>query len=281
MFEVPDAKRVRREDLYDELASDSDRASQDEEAARELRGKLSAQLSGLLDFDFSSDERAAQPAKEARSQEQAGNGNAGAEDADADEPDELAFEFRLFRDEAPTHTIVIDQHDDQKASGEGAFVVPKRPMSYYMTEGPDSDALNRIRSAAVTPDFIFADAKRRRWGLEKPWRVTHITITAKGGPQVEPKEDDLTEGKRKRPGKKRRIILRTRAKAKAEKEEAAKKTLLDKEEHLKEKKKRLNREKKLKRRAKEKEKKAATKGDGQNAPTEAAPDSTDGDDSEA
>lgn len=270
--------RVRREDLYnDDSASETD--SRDEAVENELRGKLNAQLSGLLGLELdlaagpsngeADDVQMTQP--EDWNQAAATTIPAAVKTAAAggeEDPEELAFEFRLFRDEAPTHTVVIRENDDQAgAAGKGAFVVPKRPTSYYIAGDPDQASLDRFRRAALSADYILADAKRRRWGLEKPWRITHITITTASrhhqgldasASQVAAAPDGIA--KRKRPGKKRRIILRVREKAKKEKEEAAKKTLVDKEEHLAAKKKRLNREKKLKRRAKEKEKKAAVAG---------------------
>ncbi|KAK6079434.1 nucleolar protein [Seiridium cupressi] len=277
MFELPNSKRVRREELYDEVASDHE-ASLDEAAENDLRGKLSAQLSGLLDFDIAPNVAAVQQAQPTEPEE--------AEAVPAGEPEgELSFEFRLFRDEAPTHKVVIEQNDDDpEARGEGAFVVPKRPISYYIAGEPDSAIVEKFRFAAVTPDYIFADAKQRRWGLEKPWHVTHITITGgpsgKGSLKSSTEDTQMADDKRKRPGKKRRIILRTREKAKKEKAEAAKKQLETKEEHLKAKKRRLNREKKLKRRAKEKEKKAADGGNTDQAGDEKMEDISD-DSSEA
>jgi hypothetical protein len=243
----------------------------------ELRGKLNAQLSGLLHFDFASIEPPAAAPRETRSTEEADEPHreeVKAAAATAPEPEELTFQFRLFRDEEPTHTVVIQPQDEQASgTGEVGFVVPRRPMSYYVAAEPGPAAAERFRSSAVSADYLLQDARRRRWGLEKPWRVTAITITTAHPPGFRLAGSEATaaggsggaatgeeeEGKRKRPGKKRRITLRTRDRAKKEAEETAKKQLVDKEEHLKEKKKRLNREKKLKRRAKEREKKTATK----------------------
>ncbi|KAF3025850.1 hypothetical protein E8E14_014766 [Neopestalotiopsis sp. 37M] len=286
MFEVPDAKRVRREELYDDAGSDGDvpsdaEVSLDEDAEKELRGRLNAQLSGLLDFDIT-----------AAPTEPQGKGS-GQDDAAGDgeeEPDELAFEFRLFRDEAPSHTVVIQQNEDKPgALGAGGFVVPRKPDSCYIAATPDAAALEKLRHSAVSSDFLLADAGRRRWGLERPWRVLRISVSGK--PLKDPWstaakaiDDDADAKKKRRPGKKRRIMLRTRVKAEKEKAEAARKFLETKEDHLKAKKQRLNREKKLKRRAKDKEKKAAagaTGGDGssvvgQGADVEMADDASDG-----
>lgn len=267
MFEVPDAKRVRREELYDDAGSDGDvpsdaEVSLDEDAEKELRNRLNAQLSGLLDFDIT-----AAPTIEPQGK---GSGQDNAAGDGEEEPDELAFEFRLFRDEAPSHTVVIQQNEDKPgALGAGGFVVPRKPDSCYIAAAPDAAALANLRHSAVSSDFLLADAGRRRWGLERPWRVLRISVSGKplkDAWSTETKEDDDADTKKKRrPGKKRRIMLRTRVKAEKEKAEAARKFAETKEEHLKAKKQRLNREKKHKRRAKDKEKKAAagtTGGDG-------------------
>lgn len=115
----------------------------------------------------------------------------------------------------------------------------------------------------MSAEYVLADAKRRRWGLEKPWRVIHINPNSNSalprtmpGSSKEAGSAEEKKTKRTRPGKKHRIKLRVREKAAREHEETTKKLVLDKEQHLQEKKKRLNRERKLKRRQKEREKKA-------------------------
>ncbi|RYP79522.1 hypothetical protein DL770_006622 [Monosporascus sp. CRB-9-2] len=275
MFAFPDAKRVRREELYD--SSTDGEESRDEEVDAALRAKLSAQLSGLLDFNFApaadTSHDDAQRQQQQQQRDGASVGDDGHHQAER-EGEELVFQFRLFRDEAPSHKVVLEQDEAPEQAGGGAFVIARRPASYYVADDPPPDAMARFRAAAVSPDHIFRDAGRRRWGLEKPWRVTTITITANtatgaavaGGDEPGSRQGEEA-GKRKRPGKRRRIILRTREKARREREEATKQQLVEKELHLKEKKKRLNREKKLKRRAKEREKKLASK-DGGDAASE-------------
>ncbi|KAI1805457.1 hypothetical protein F4811DRAFT_515708 [Daldinia bambusicola] len=262
MFEVPDAKRIRREELYGSTSDEE--LSHDEQCNSELRDKLNAQFSGLLDFSFVTD-----GAAEAQ---QLSGSQADADENPKDEetfekPQEEAFTFRLFRDEEPSRKVVLEpQNASMEKDGNGAFVVAKRPISYYSSGEPSPDAMNRFRAAAVSADYLFQDSKVRRWGLEKPWKVTTIIITTNkkiatpSGSASGNKTADV-EKKKKRPGKKRRIILRTREKVKKEREETAKRQLVEKEEHLKDKKKRLNRQKKLKRRAKEKEKKQGMKVD--------------------
>ncbi|KAK8135823.1 hypothetical protein PG984_003763 [Apiospora sp. TS-2023a] len=279
MFDIPEAKRVRREDLYGSASSDDDGddlISQDGQVDTELRERLRAQLAGLLDLDISSPsslpgpgatDTPAQKSGTAVASDEGANGPPAGTDkplASDENPDEVAFAFRLFRDEEPSHTVVIKQGDETQVGGKAEFVVPRRPHSYYVASKPDQETMAQFKFAAVSTEYLMANAKQRKWGLEKPWRVTKITITtdknAKSLPGADGAEDTTMgegESKRTRPGKKRRVLLRTRDKAKREKEEAMKKKLADKEEHLKEKKKRLNRLKKLKRREKQRESKGA------------------------
>ncbi|KAI1168931.1 hypothetical protein F5B18DRAFT_1910 [Nemania serpens] len=265
--------RVRRKDLYDPASgSESDEGkNRDPQFETVLREKLNAQLSGLFDFSFIARLEAAQQ------QQQAGGPQASGSASDAqqetDQPGggggggvggggggEQVFAFRLFRDEALTHTVVLAPDEDPTALGDGGFVVPLRPRSYYIASAPSPRKISEYRGAAVSAEYVLADARRRRWGLEKPWRVIHITAPSKPIPGSAQGDDSAAEEKgqkqkRKRPGKKHRILLRVREKAAHEREEAAKKQALEKGLHIQEKKKRLNRERKLKRRQKKREKK--------------------------
>ncbi|KAI0405207.1 hypothetical protein F4802DRAFT_597336 [Xylaria palmicola] len=260
MFAIPEAKRVRRKDLYDSASSSDDEAGPDPQTEAALRAKLNAQLSGLLDFSFTV---APAPEQQRQQQEEADPGaadSAGDAPREGEEPPaEEAFAFRLFRDEAPTRTVVLAD-DDPAALGDGGLVVPSRPRSYYVASPPSPGRTSEYRSVAVSAEYLLADAKKRRWGLEKPWRVIHIMLegSVPGAPAAGAEDDEKKKKtkKRTRPGKRHRILLRVKEKAAREREDAAKKATLEKEEHLQEKKKRLNRERKLKRRQKEREKKA-------------------------
>ncbi|KAI0381780.1 hypothetical protein F5Y04DRAFT_59871 [Hypomontagnella monticulosa] len=262
MFEVPDAKRVRREDLQDS-ASDEEQ-TEDEQWDSTLRGKLNAQLSGLLDLSFTADGviEAQKPSKP-----QTDDINESPDDkviTNDENLEEETFTFRLFRDEEPLQKVVLKPQNVEGKSSDGGFIVAKRPLSYYLAGEPSPESAKEFRMAAVSADYLLQDAKKRRWGLEKPWKVTTIAITinkkvaASGSSANNTIADEIGKPKKKRPGKKRRIILRSREKAKKEHEQATKQHLADKEQHLKDKKKRLNRQKKLKRRAKEREKKQGT-----------------------
>ncbi|KAK7967747.1 uncharacterized protein PG986_002024 [Apiospora aurea] len=279
MFDIPEAKRVRRKDLYSSASSDADDddlMSQDGQVDTELRERLRAQLAGLLDLDILSPSSLPAPGVADTPAQKSGTAVASDEGANGppagtngqllatgeSNPDEVAFAFRLFRDEEPSHTVVIKQGDETQVGGKAEFVVPRRPQSYYLAGKPDQKTMAQYKFAAVSTEYLLANAKQRKWGLEKPWRVTKITVTADKNAKTLPdaggaEDTTMGESKKTRPGKKRRVLLRTREKAKREKEEAAKKKLADKEEHLKEKKKRLNRAKKLKRREKQREAKGA------------------------
>ncbi|KAI1391037.1 uncharacterized protein F4822DRAFT_395280 [Hypoxylon trugodes] len=268
MFEVPDAKRVRREELYDS-ASDEE-VVQDEQLDSTLRGKLNAQLSDLLDISFGADEHVG---KKQPSESLIEDADRGPDDVDdTAKSEEEAFTFRLFRGEEPSHKVILKpQGSDAEKDGEGGFLVPRRPNSYYIADEPPPETAREFRMAAVSADYILQDAKKRRWGLEKPWKVTIINITTnkKSGALSGSVTSDATIGagksKKKRPGKKRRIILRVREKTRKEKEEASKHQIIEKEQHLKEKKQRMNRQKKLRKRAKQREEKKKSGNDDANS----------------
>ncbi|KAI1330154.1 hypothetical protein F5Y16DRAFT_47379 [Xylariaceae sp. FL0255] len=248
MFQNPEAKRVRREDLFKSASSDESE-SEDEDAQAALR----AQLSGLFDLTF----------KSADSQPACVTNDDREEDQQQQQLDEETFTFRLFRDEEPAQTSAILTRDEDLAQGD-LGVIKRRDISYYIASPPSPLLAARYRSSAVTAEYLRADAKAgRRWGLEKPWRVVHISnsayssapATGKTSGDHNRKEDGTEKKKRTRPGKKHRILQRQKEKAKHEREELAKQKAVEKETHIQEKKKRLNRERKLKRRAKEREKK--------------------------
>ncbi|KAK3685503.1 hypothetical protein B0T22DRAFT_465835 [Podospora appendiculata] len=261
IFALPDAKRVRREDLYDSDhvrdSSPDENEAEAETKARLLNARLSALLSLNLDAPIlmaaDGDDHAAAAAAAA----------APPPDESADQPDEAPeFEFRLFSTSSVSQKVVLAPLEDKHVQAE---IVSQRPLSYYLRGDLTPQERERFQYAAVSGRDVMQWAHQRAWGLEVPWRVTKITLSSPrqtGGDKARkktatgpPAQDSAMAGAKKRPGKKRRIALRV--KEKAEKEAAATLAMkrMTKEEHLKEKKKRLNREKKLKRRKKEKEKK--------------------------
>ncbi|KAM7209140.1 Fungal protein of unknown function (DUF2011) domain containing protein [Naviculisporaceae sp. PSN 640] len=252
MFEVPDAKRVRREDLFSDGASTRN-SSPDPEEEAQLQAKLRAQLSNLITVDFGAASVAEDEEVVPEAQDQ--------DDLGA-EPE---FEFRLFSSAAPQKIVLAPAEGTGKIGGDSGGFVEPRPLSYYIRGELSSEQRSQFAAAAVTAADILQGARQRAWGLEVPWRVTKITIGPSSSSRSSQKGgekqvgggggDEAVAGKKKKgkPGKKARIAARTKQKALLELE----KQKMTKEEHLKEKKKRLNHLKKLKRRQKEKEKKAA------------------------
>ncbi|KAJ4423495.1 hypothetical protein N0V82_001820 [Gnomoniopsis sp. IMI 355080] len=287
---VPDAKRVRRDELYGSSSEAEGHSQADAAEDAEVRAKLNARLSSLLGLDLASagptPEQPAEPPQEAGADQE-------------EKADEEEFEFRLFstssKAAAPVKVVLAASDDEDADLGDGAFTVPERPSSYYFAGEPTPEQLHMFRQSALAGDDVVLGARKRAWGLERPWRIIRLGGQSKsaGRPSVRgsnvkvvataaPIANEGDQQKRKRPGKKRRIATRTKAKTEKEKREAAEKQKMTKEEHLKEKKKRLNREKKLKRRAKEREQKLAGKGHDGSQPTVSNPaDSGSDDDSVA
>jgi hypothetical protein len=265
-------RRVRRDEVF---GSSSDGSDSDEHRTddAEERAKLDARLSSLLGLDLDLSALPPDPAP--------GQGP-GAEHHEGDHDQE--FEFRLFsgpaRASAPAKVVLDVSDDDEAREGGGAFVTPARPQSYYLAGEASPEQRQRYAYAAVTAEDIAAGARNRAWGLERPWRVVRVTPSSSKPPSskacsghgatASSEESAEARPRRKRPGKKRRIAARTKARAEKTRREAEDKQRISKEEHLLEKKKRLNREKKLKRRAKEKEKKSAA---GEKLPPSERPDS--------
>ncbi|KAK3327268.1 hypothetical protein B0T19DRAFT_421240 [Cercophora scortea] len=259
IFALPDAKRVRREDLYD---TDSVRDSSPDEHEAENKARLNARLSALLSLKLDAPSMPIAAAD--------GDDHAATADERADEePDEAPeFEFRLFSTSSASQKVVLAPLEDKHVQAE---IVSQRPLSYYIRGDLTPQERERFRYAAVSGRDVMQWANQRAWGLEVPWRVTKITLSSSSSRQVGDKtrennkkttatglpaqDPSAKAGAKKRPGKKRRIALRVKEKAEKEAAAALAMKRMTKEEHLKEKKKRLNREKKLKRRKKEKEKK--------------------------
>ncbi|CAN8095322.1 unnamed protein product [Discula destructiva] len=273
MFAIPNAKRVRRDELYSS-SSDEGSSSQevDDEDTAQMVAEMNARLSRALGLDLSLP-AVEQPVLEEDGQAQTEEGR------QAEKPEE-EYEFRLFstssKTAAPVKVVLAASDDEDADLGDGAFTVPQRPVSYYLAGEPTAEQIEKFRQTALAGDEILLGARKRAWGLERPWRLvkiggagksarpsTHKASTPKAtttATTMSANMDVDEKEKRKRPGKKRRIVSRIKAKAEKEKREAAESQKLTKEEHLKEKKKRLNREKKLKRRAKEREQRLASRG---------------------
>ena len=276
MFEIPDAKRygthhyhprmkydpltrgrVRRDELFGDSDASSRSGSDDEDGdAESLRARMNAKIAqslGLrtgetrLDGVFTPDT-------------QRQGDSSGVLDADEDEAEDDGFEFRLFNSSEAAPKIVLE--DESEPQGEGGLVAGRPHSSYLVAEVPARLKM-QYDYAAVSGEDIMARSSQRFWGQELPWKVRNVSMVRTADGKVDDKvaSDDDGLARRKRPGKKRRIALRTKERAQKERREAAAKRGTEKEDHLKDKKKRMNRLKKLRRRAKDREKKMGVKGD--------------------
>ncbi|EXF78853.1 hypothetical protein CFIO01_12740 [Colletotrichum fioriniae PJ7] len=265
MFELPDAKRVRREDLGE--SSDDEGADHNEQQNADLLAKLHARMAGMLDLgdddaaDQAPTETTEQPAAAAATDgETVQNSGGGGDD---NEPEE--FEFRLFTTSNPATKIALIDEDERAMAGDGAMI-RKRPLSYYIAGEPTSEVKAELAFAAVSGEEVLERAQRPWWGMEQPWRVTTIpgtTVSSKGtavagaagdaGKTKEEADAAAAAARRRRPGKKKRLAIRVKQRERVKKAEELEKFKAGKEGALKEKKKRLNRLKKLRKRAKAKE----------------------------
>jgi hypothetical protein len=268
MFEEPQAKRIRRSKIFNDADSGSEELLEDA-IPTEDNDEEAAIPAYHFDYELLENDtgevtqfahlRVHEPAQE--------------DEAADKRQEEETFEFRLFSapaasktecesktpKSAPSKINIRSPTPDQPS--DGRFVNPHRPLTYYFTSSDDKP---NFSLAAVSGDDVLTLSQSPWPGTQLPWRVIHLPSSKVSMPDVSsqaksmlkvkgPHSADRRTGK---PSKKRRILLRTRAKLVIEKAK-------EKEDHLREKKTRLNREKKIKRKAKEKAEKAKLAGNGQ------------------
>lgn len=224
-----------------------------------MQARVNAQIAAALGLDDDDDDEALKDHADSCTQDT----NAADIDPNGENDTEQGYEFNLFSTASaggstgPAKVILEDENADL---GDGAFVRP-RPLSHYAAKTPSAKQKEQYSYAAVTADDIVQWATQPSWGLAMPWKVISISATRRAKPGNNSGEvlmENAEEAdKRKRPGKKQRILLRQRKKTRSQAAEEAAKKEIEKEEHIKDKKKRLNRIKKLRKRAKDKEKKLA------------------------
>ncbi|KAJ6093583.1 hypothetical protein N7486_008872 [Penicillium sp. IBT 16267x] len=288
MFDLPEAKRVRRDEVRSPASSRSPSPvdESDLQDAHARLGKL-LNLDGL--FEANATFKIAEDTPE----------HAGGE-----EDDEQEFEFRLFS--APANPKATAQTSGEEAGetnkkakhtpgekqinsgtqklrirlqsptpgsgdpSEGRFVKASRGWQYYFStpslwgssiESGEQDSQlekrEQFQDMAVTGEHIVTWAKSQPWpGCHLPWRLIHLKRHQTKLPRkdkdvpvyvIEGEPPSKSPKSRKKPGKKRRLLLRKRTVAAqvAKDMEAEKRT-------------RKNRERKIKRRQKAREQKAAT-----------------------
>ncbi|KFY86779.1 hypothetical protein V500_07410 [Pseudogymnoascus sp. VKM F-4518 (FW-2643)] len=273
MFDLPDAKRVRRDDLYNSDDGNEGTASPiDDTRARHLQDQL-AQLYGPITVPSQD------PVAPSETEPSI--------DAPPGEAEDEAFEFRLFAptttavasdinpssatDVAPTQRIILSNSDDEDL-GDGAFTIPHRRLSWYIAAPATGRRKAEFEEAAVSTETVRRGRDQRAWALEKPWRVTVIRTgsapVSQSALAAKPIGVKAAEGdgktKRTKPNKKQRIVVRIRERALSEKLEAERlRCAREQEEKASrgaedaEKRTARNRERKIKRREREKRKKAA------------------------
>ncbi|RAK94997.1 DUF2011 domain-containing protein [Aspergillus ibericus CBS 121593] len=290
MFDLPNAKRVRRDELLSRTSTSPSPSPPPESSLTNAHQRLSE----LLNLDS-----LLAPAPTSTPQQPDNHTD------NLNEDEEQEFEFRLFSAPAPTSTTTATKKNDtttkdsnpteekpaQKlrirvrsptpgavGTEDGRFVKPFRGWEYYFSapglmagtgEGVEEEERLRVKrrefeDVAVSGGEVVRFAGVKWPGCHLPWRVVTLKTQQKGKKgSGDADADAATTCVRdpaeraptslKKPGKKRRIQLRKRvtaAEAKKKKEEEAK--LLEAEKRN-----RKNRERKIKRRQKAREQKAA------------------------
>ena len=169
--------------------------------------------------------------------------------------------FRLFSS-GPAQAIELENEDEAIGTGNGGFVVYQRPhaRSYYFATGAEGPAREKFDVTAMSGEDVLRRRMGRAWGLEVPWRVSIIRVECGRRKELaigttQSLEPNSTRAGRKKPGKKRRIMLRERARMKASLQDALEMQTQEIEREEQEKSTKRNREKKAKRRIKAKAKK--------------------------
>lgn len=135
-----------------------------------------------------------------------------------------------------------------------------RPRGYYFAQGPSGDAEMRLQSIALSGEDVYTHAQRSWPGCKLPWKVIVIeanSATMRGvGISL---NEHITNGTKKRKGKKARIAARKQLAKHLEQQRIGKIAAEDKELAERLKKTKINRDKKLRQRAKEKVMKLAAR----------------------
>ncbi|KAJ8068756.1 hypothetical protein OCU04_002452 [Sclerotinia nivalis] len=252
MFDLPDAKRVRRSDLYIRSPTSSPEPSSpiDPDASARFQEQL-ASLYGTV---------SPQPyATESALKSKLSNDAPHSPRPDDDQDHEEEFDFRLFSNDKEGKVILKEEIAD-----EGVFIVKERNKSYYFTGPNEGKRKEEYAILAVSGENVLRGRDQRYWGWEVPWRVKVMKVGIDGQKMVGNNglgiSNNSNGAKRRKLGKKMRIIVRERRRKSQAQEEVMTKEKESKEEAERERRARKNREKKVKRKAKEKALKAAAGG---------------------
>ncbi|QDS76664.1 hypothetical protein FKW77_000098 [Venturia effusa] len=237
MFDLPNAKRVRRHELYSPSPS---RATSPDPA---LGQAFLHSLAGAFTETFPATAHVAEEPQSASEE----------------------VEFRLFanssKEKTPARIRIQSPHHDNEPAG---LTISERPRAYYFRDSLSPAQQYRLEIAAVSGEHVLVRSHTKWPGCSLPWRVTTIGST---GIPLQVQTSSLDKAKRKtRKSKKSRIAIRKKAigarERKAEAEEAtAAKELAERAKRAK-----RNREKKLKKRERDKLKKTAAQAAGEDLP---------------
>jgi hypothetical protein len=278
MFDVPNAKRIKRSDFEAEQRGDEGSLGDatDPRDSVDLDKSVLESRDTLMNYGFEYDFITPQ--------------QSGPQRPPLEQTDEDQYEFRLFSNPAPaapaTPAVAEADHGNGPTSRqariitlarsptpssalpeqEGRILRP-RPDSNYLTK-PSSALKAQYAATAVSPTTLVTLAHTPWPGTELPWRTIHVPLSQlhnslRPAPQ---RHSPTTTNRRPKPSKKRRILLRQRLAARLRSQPKPKPTKivnekgeleLDLPPEEREKRTARNREKKLKRREREREKKKA------------------------
>ncbi|KAF5973663.1 DUF2011 domain-containing protein [Fusarium coicis] len=160
MFEVPEAKRVRREDL-DKSDDGAENWSVDGICDAELRAKLNEQIARSLGLEV-----LAEPTLDVAMKDCSLTGSKESRDNDigeseaipaAKDDEEEEFVFRLFSKAPPSQKVVLEE--DHGPTGDGTFV-SGRPLNYYVVQNVSAERKHEYTVAAEMEERKAAEVKK-------------------------------------------------------------------------------------------------------------------------
>jgi hypothetical protein len=297
MFEVPEAKRVKRTEFFEQDAHPGDRSGNESDEDVEAAPAYG------FEYDFIDVNSSMPEPNLAKGPEHAEDVPKGPRE---EKRSEHKFAFNLFapstgpEDTATKHAKITLRASPSPgdAQSEGRFLKPNRLDTYYFTSSLSQSELEQLRSqylaVAVTSDEIFRRSKTTWPGMRMAWKVIapkSVVVRHKGKSPVDTRYPALNEDmnapfepayantKREIPGAAATqttlpplsasgLVRRTKPSKKRRiflRKRLAMQTKLTgeaKNQAIREKKSAMNRKNKLRRREKEREKKKAAQGEG-------------------
>ncbi|KPI40205.1 uncharacterized protein AB675_11437 [Cyphellophora attinorum] len=282
MFDVPNAKRIKRSDFEAEQRGD-DGPLEDATALSEIDDQDTSTLkSGHIPMSYGFEYDFITP-------QHSGPQKPPAEQSEADQQ----YEFRLFSTPTGATATPVEDHQGNGTTSTtnvppriitlarsptpssalpeqaGRFLCP-RPDTHYLTD-PSSSLRAQYAATAISPTTLLTLAQTPWPGTALVWRSAHLPLSQihkclRSSSSTHHRHTTTTTNRRPKPSKKRRILLRQRLAARLRSQPKPKPTKivnekgeleLDLPPEEREKRTARNREKKLKRRDRERQKKEA------------------------